>query len=108
MLSVPLDDPNMKSWSIQPDQFELPEVPQDLEEDPGPVRAVGELAEVGEGLLGAAGDALHLGELVAEGDEQLAVPLALVRRQDHDAGHVVACEARKTISDYFECTNGKQ
>ena len=48
--------------------IKLPEVPQDLEEDPRPVRAVGELSEVGEGLLGAAGDALHLGELVAEGD----------------------------------------
>ena len=71
--------------------IKLPEVPQDLEEHPRPVGAVGELAQVGERLLGAARHALHLRQLVAEGDQQLAVALALVRRQDHDARHVVAC-----------------
>ena len=48
--------------------IKLPEVPQDLEEHPRPIGAVGELSQVGERLLWAACHALHLGELVAEGD----------------------------------------
>ena len=56
----------------------------------GPVGAVAEEAEVGEGFFGGAEFGLALGELVAEGDEELAEPLALVLGQGQDAGDVVA------------------
>ena len=51
---------------------------------------VAEFAEVTERLLRAACDPLDLGELVAEGDEELAVAFPLVGRQGEDAGHVVS------------------
>lgn len=54
---------------------------QDVEDDPGPVAAIAELAQIGEGLLGGANALLQLGQLVAEGDEELAVALTLVRGQ---------------------------
>ena len=59
---------------------------EDVQEHPRPVAAIAQLAEVREGLLGRADRLLHLGELVAQGDEELAVALALVGRQGEDTG----------------------
>ena len=42
-----------------------PEVPEDLQEDPGPVAAVAQLAQVRQGLLRGAHRTLDLGQLVA-------------------------------------------
>lgn len=55
-----------------------------------PVGAVAQEAEVGEGFFGGAELAFPLRELVAEGDEELAVAFALVLREGEDAGDVVA------------------
>ena len=55
-----------------------------------PVGAVAQQAQVRQRLLGRAELALALRQLVAEGDEQAAVALALVLRQGQDARHVVA------------------
>ena len=54
-----------------------------------PVAAVRHEAEVGEGPLRRAHLVLLLGQLVGEGDKELAVPLALVGRQREDARQVV-------------------
>lgn len=55
-----------------------------------PVRPVAQQSEVGEGFLGGPELAFPLRELVAEGDEELAVAFALVLREREDAGDVVA------------------
>ena len=71
------------------DAQRAPKVAQDLEQHARPVRAVAQQAEVGQRLFGAAHLALALGELVAEGNEQPAIALALVRREGQDASDVV-------------------
>ena len=63
---------------------------QGVEDDAGPVGAVGDGAEVRQRPLGRADLALLFRELVAEGDEEAAVALALVGGQGQDAGEVVA------------------
>ena len=63
---------------------------EDVGDGFGPVGAVAEEAEVREGFFGGAEFGFALGELVAEGDEELAEPFALVLGQGQDAGHVVA------------------
>lgn len=63
---------------------------QDVDDGLGPVCAIAQEAQIGQGFLGAAEAALALAELVAEGDEQEAIPPALILRQRQDAGHVVA------------------
>lgn len=60
-----------------------------LEELARPVAAVGDIAKVGEGPLRSAHLALDLGQLVAHGDQELAIALALVGGQRQDAGQVV-------------------
>jgi len=62
---------------------------QQLHNHLGPVRAVGEQAEITEWLLGAAELALLLAELVRELDEQLAIAKALVLRERKDTGDIV-------------------
>jgi hypothetical protein len=55
-----------------------------------PVRPVAQLPEVRQRLFWTSGDTLDLGQLVAEGDEEFAVPFALVGREGEDASDVVA------------------
>ena len=61
-----------------------------VQQHPRPVAAVAELSQVREGFLRGAERLVQLGELIAEGDEELAVSLALVGWQGEDAGHVIA------------------
>ena len=63
---------------------------QSVEDDAGPVGAVRHGAEVGERPLGRADPPFLLRQLVAEGDEEAAVALPLVRGQGQDAGEVVS------------------
>ena len=65
-------------------------VVQQVDDGFGPVGAVAEEAEVGEGFFGGAELAFALGKLVAEGDDEFAEALALELRQGEDAGYVVA------------------
>lgn len=61
-----------------------------LEDDALPERVIRDTPEIRERLLRRAGYALDLGQQVAELDEETAEALALVLRQGHDAGDVVA------------------
>ena len=56
----------------------------------GPVGAVAEEAEVGEGFFGGAELGFAFGELIAECDEEFSETFPLVLRQGEDAGDVVA------------------
>lgn len=64
-------------------------VPDELDHTLGPPAEIGLLAEVGEGLFGSADALFDEAEFVAEGDEELAVALALEEREDEDAAEVV-------------------
>lgn len=65
-------------------------VGQDVDDRLGPVGAVAQQAQVAQGFLGAAEFPLPLAQLVAEGDQQLPVPVPLELGQRQDARHVVA------------------
>ena len=61
-----------------------------LQQHTRPVRVVGYPAEVGERALRRAHLALDLAQLVRHGYQELAIALALVRRQRQDAGQIVS------------------
>lgn len=63
---------------------------QDVDDGLGPVGAVAQQAQVAQRFLGAAELPLPLAQLVAEGDEQLPVSVALELGQRQDARDVVA------------------
>lgn len=66
------------------------EVTQDLQQNPRPVAAVAELAQVREWLLRRPHTLFYLRQLIAEGNEEFAITLSLEWRQGEDAGQVVA------------------
>lgn len=70
-----------------------------LEQHARPVAAVGHVAQIGERALGRADLALQLAQLVAHRDQELAVALALVRRQRQDARQVVALLAALLLAE---------
>ena len=60
-----------------------------LEKLPGPVSPVADEPQVREGPLGSAHLVLNLAELITDGDQELAVALALIGRQGEDTRQVV-------------------
>lgn len=66
-----------------------PTLPHQVEQRERPVAAVTEPSQVGQRLFGTADNAFASRQLVAECDQQFAVALPLVGRQDQDAGHIV-------------------
>jgi hypothetical protein len=66
-----------------------PVLAEEVDDALRPPGEVGLLAEVGERLLRPADLLLDEAEFVAEGDEELAVALALEEGEDEDAGEVV-------------------
>lgn len=66
-----------------------PKVPQDLQQHPGPVAPVAQLAQVRKWLLWRANRALQLRELITESYEEFSIASALVGGQGEDTSHVV-------------------
>eukprot|EP00588_Corethron_pennatum_P010154 CAMPEP_0194273278 /NCGR_PEP_ID=MMETSP0169-20130528/6646_1 /TAXON_ID=218684 /ORGANISM="Corethron pennatum, Strain L29A3" /LENGTH=333 /DNA_ID=CAMNT_0039016179 /DNA_START=671 /DNA_END=1673 /DNA_ORIENTATION=- len=72
---------------------------KEVEEDVGPVGPVADLPQVAEGLLGTAGLALALGDLVAQRDDELPVSRPLVLRKREYARQVVVLGALLLLAE---------
>ena len=66
---------------------------ENVQQHPRPVAAITQLPKVRQGLFRRTKALLNLGELIAEGNEELAIAFALVRREGEDAGYIVVLRA---------------
>lgn len=65
-------------------------ITQDLQKNPGPVRAIAELSKIRQGLFRTADCVFQLGQFVAKGYQQLSVSLSLERWERQDASNIVS------------------